>query len=119
LISASARLRLSRISFAPGIGGSISGTVKDRSGLVVPKATVTATNTDTGVRQAIATNGAGAYSFPSLPVGRYDIDISLAGFRTYRRADVVVDVNGALLVDAVQTRQEECMQVRLHFHQLP
>jgi hypothetical protein len=66
-------------------GGSISGTVKDPSGAVVPKATVTATNTDTGVRQVVATNDAGAYSFPGLPVGHYDVDITVTGFRPYRR----------------------------------
>ncbi len=82
-------------------GGSISGTVKDHTGAVVPKATVTATNVDTGVRQMVTTNSAGAYSFPGLPVGHYDIDITAQGFRLYRRASITVDVNGALLVDAV------------------
>ena len=82
-------------------GGSISGTVEDRSGAVIPKAAVTATNTDTGVRQVVTTNGAGAYSFPSLPVGHYDVDIAAAGFKPYRRASIMVDVNSALLVDAV------------------
>ncbi len=83
------------------VGGSISGTVKDPSGAVVPKATVTATNTETGVRQVVTTNGTGAYSFPSLPVGHYDVDIAAAGFRPYRRASITLDVNSALLVDAV------------------
>jgi hypothetical protein len=83
------------------VGGSISGTVKDHSGAVVPKATVTATNTDTGVRQVVTTNATGAYSFPSLPVGHYDINIATAGFKPYHRASVTVDVNGALFVDAV------------------
>jgi hypothetical protein len=82
-------------------GGSISGTVKDHSGAVVPKAAVTATNTDTGVRQVVTTNATGAYSFPSLPVGHYDINITAAGFKAYRRASITLDVNGALFVDAV------------------
>jgi hypothetical protein len=43
----------------------------------------------------------GAYSFPSLPVGHYDVDITAAGFKPYRRANITVDVNGALLVDVV------------------
>ena len=83
------------------VGGAISGTVKDSSGAVVPKATVTATNTDTGVRQVVATNDTGSYSFPSLPVGHYDLDITVAGFRPYRRAGIAIDVNSLLLVDAV------------------
>jgi hypothetical protein len=82
-------------------GGRISGTVADRTGALIPKAAVTATNTDTGVRQVVTTNGSGAYSFPSLPVGRYDVAISAAGFRPYRRASIMLDVNSALLVDAL------------------
>ena len=81
-------------------GGRISGTVADRTGALIPKAAVTATNTDTGVRQVVTTNGSGAYSFPSLPVGRYDVAITAAGFRPYRRASIMLDVNSALLVDA-------------------
>jgi hypothetical protein len=97
------------LSFLPGLpvstyaaaGGSISGTVKDRTGAAIPKATVTATNTDTGVRQVVTTNSTGAYAFPGLPVGHYDVEITFDGFRPYRRASIMLDVNSALLVDAV------------------
>ena len=65
------------ISTHAAVGGSISGTVKDHSGAVIPKAAVTATNRDTGVRQTITTNGTGAYSFPGLPVGHYDVEIAI------------------------------------------
>jgi hypothetical protein len=82
-------------------GGRISGTVQDLSGAMIPRATVIATNTDTGVRRVVVTNGTGAYSFPGLPVGHYDVDIVALGFRPYRRAGITVDVNSALLVDAV------------------
>jgi hypothetical protein len=82
-------------------GGRISGTVKDYSGAVVPKAGVTATNIDTSVRRTVATNGAGVYSFPDLPVGHYNIDIMMAGFKPYRRAGIDVDVSSSLLVDAM------------------
>ena len=46
------------------VGGSISGMVKDGSGAVIPKATVTATNIDTSVRHVVTTNSTGAYAFP-------------------------------------------------------
>jgi hypothetical protein len=83
------------------VGGRISGTVKDLSGALVPMASVTATNTDTGFRRMVTTNGMGAYSFPSLPVGHYDVEITAVGFKSYRRASITVDVNAALVVDAV------------------
>ncbi len=84
-----------------GTGGSVSGTVKDASGAVVPDATVRADNLDTGVQVRGATNGRGFYSFPELPVGRYTIAIEKAGFRRYQRAAITVDTNHALTVDAV------------------
>ena len=84
-----------------GVGGSVSGTVKDASNAVVPNATVTATNLDTGVRQEVATNGQGVYSFPDLPIGRYDITIERAGFRPHQRTNVTINANSAVVIDAV------------------
>jgi hypothetical protein len=84
-----------------GVGGNISGTVKDSSGAVVSKATVTVTNTDTGVAQTVSTDDKGAYSFLNLPVGRYDLTVLQVGFKPYKRAGVVLDVNNALLIDPV------------------
>ena len=84
-----------------GEGGSISGTVKDATDAVVPKVTVTATSTDTGIRQTVATDSQGFYSFPSLPIGRYDLEFQSSAFRPYRRTGIVVDANSLLIVDAV------------------
>ena len=84
-----------------GVGGSISGTVKDASGAVVPGATVAAVNMGTGFRQTAVTDDKGSYSFPSLPIGAYNVDISSASFRPYRRTGVVIDANSALVVDVV------------------
>src|SRR5271167_2411414 len=84
-----------------GVGGSISGTVTDSSGGAVPKADVTATNTDTGIRQTTATDGKGFYSFPNLPIGNYEIEVASLGFRSYRKTGIVIDANSALRIDAV------------------
>jgi hypothetical protein len=84
-----------------GVGGSIAGTVTDPSGGVVPRATVAAINRVTGVRQTVATDNKGFYSFSILPVGHYDLEVVGPGFRPYRRTGIVVDVNSALRVDAV------------------
>jgi len=102
---------ISRLSFAllvffainswAGLGGSVSGTVKDASNAVIPKATVTATNIATGVRQQITTNDRGFYFFPDLPVGRYSIVIENTGFKVYKRSDIDIDTNSTLTIDAV------------------
>ncbi len=84
-----------------GIGGSITGTVKDPSGGAVGKATVTATKNGTGIQQTVTTDEKGFYSFPSLPVGDYDIEVTSASFRPYQRTGVILDANSALTVDVV------------------
>jgi hypothetical protein len=89
------------LSTRAAVGGSISGTVKDATGGVIAKATVTVTNAETGVQQTAVSNDAGTYSFPTLPVGHYNLDVTDAGFRPYRRTSIAVDVNSALIVDAV------------------
>ena len=84
-----------------GVGGRISGTVKDASGAVVAKATVSITNSDTGVRQALTSDDNGAYSFLNVPVGRYLLEVSADGFRPYQRTGITIDANSALTMDAV------------------
>src|SRR5215468_309216 len=75
------------------VGGSVTGTVKDQSGAVVPGATVTAMNTVLGTQTVTVTDAQGFYSIPKLPVGRYDITISLEGFKAIKRAAVAVDAD--------------------------
>jgi hypothetical protein len=84
-------------------GGSLLGTITDPSGTVVPGAKVTATETATSVKQSIATDGHGFYSFQSLAVGRYDVEINKAGFKPLRRTGVVIDVNSKVVVDVSLT----------------
>jgi Carboxypeptidase regulatory-like domain len=88
-------------SASAGVGGSVSGTVKDASGAVVSNANVRATNVDTGVSATVTTNGSGFYSFPQLSVGRYNIAITKSGFKPYQRASIAIDTNSALTVDAI------------------
>ncbi len=82
------------------ISGSISGVVTDPSGAVISGATVVATNTQTGIQSRITTDGKGFYSFPSLSVGTYSLEVTQTGFGTYTRTGLVIDANSALRVDA-------------------
>jgi len=84
-----------------GVGGSISGTVKDPSGAAIPQACVVLVNSSTGVRQSTNADAHGAYTFPVVPVGGYVFEVDQPGFRPYRRTGIVVDVNSALLLDIV------------------
>ena len=82
-----------------GVTASISGTVTDPSGAVIAGATVVATDVDTGVAVTLTTNSQGFYSFQSLPLGKYRIDVTQAGFKAYVQTGLVLDVNSALVVD--------------------
>jgi hypothetical protein len=84
-----------------GVGGSVSGTIKDPSGAAIAAASVTLINPATGVRQSVTTDQSGNYAFPVLPVGGYVLEASHAGFKLYRRTGIALDANGALLVDVV------------------
>ena len=82
-----------------GVTASISGTVTDSTGAAVAGATVTATNVGTGVAATQQTNGQGFYSFQSLPLGTYTIEVVQKGFKSYKQTGLVLDVNSALVVD--------------------
>jgi hypothetical protein len=82
-------------------GGSVSGTVKDRTNALVPGAIVRATDVDTRVEQQVVTNDQGYYSFPDLPVGRYNVTITRPGFRLYQRNGITINANGSVIVDAI------------------
>ena len=84
-----------------GVTASISGTVKDPSGASIVGATVTATNVGTGIAQSQTTNGEGFYSFQTLPLGSYTVEVRQQGFKAYRQTDLALDVNAALTVDVV------------------
>ncbi|PYV01555.1 MAG: TonB-dependent receptor, partial [Acidobacteria bacterium] len=94
------------LAFSPSllmavVTGSISGTVRDSSGAVIPDVSVEARNTNTGVAQTIQSDSVGFYNFPALAVGQYDVSFQKSGFVTYRQTGLVIDVDTALRVDAV------------------
>ncbi|HSY32561.1 MAG TPA: carboxypeptidase regulatory-like domain-containing protein [Verrucomicrobiae bacterium] len=75
------------------VTASISGTVIDPSGAAVEGATVIATNVGTQVAAEQTTNGQGFYSFQSLPLGKYTIEVRKDGFKTFVQTDIILDVN--------------------------
>jgi hypothetical protein len=61
---------------------TLSGTVVDTSGAVIPGADVAAKHNATGVASNAVTNGDGLFSIPSLPIGTYTVTVTLQGFKT-------------------------------------
>lgn len=81
------------------VNGSISGQIKDSSGAVVPQAQTAITNLGTNVVQMAVSNADGAYSFLSLPVGRYRLEVQAKGFEKYVQNDIVLNTNDELRFD--------------------
>src|SRR5437762_4201839 len=82
--------------FSQSSNGTISGTVADASGAVVPGVTVTATNNATGVVTTVLSNDAGVYNFASLQPGTYKVSALLPGFQTKTFNDVQLGSAGQL-----------------------
>jgi Carboxypeptidase regulatory-like domain len=71
--------------------GEIKGTITDASGAVVPGATVTVTNTDTGFSRTAITDERGEYRILLLPPGVYEVRVELSGFAAQvRNAQVII-----------------------------
>jgi hypothetical protein len=81
------------------VTGTIVGTVKDAHGAVVTTATVKATNVATDFSRTTSTNGSGEYRIDYLPVGRYAVEATAAGFKRYVQTNVSVDVDQELTVE--------------------
>ena len=71
----------------------ITGTVKDPSGGVLPGASVSVTQTDTGFKREVVTDADGLFSFPSIPIGPYRLEVMLQGFRTSVQTGIMLQVN--------------------------
>jgi hypothetical protein len=85
------------------VGGTISGTISDKSGAVVANATVSLTNLATGVTTTVTTNTQGLYSVPNLLPGNYQEKVSAAGFGISVRNGIVLTV-GSQMVSNVEMK---------------
>jgi hypothetical protein len=87
--------------------GSLTGKLTETSGAVMPNASVTITNTDTGQTRTGATGADGVYQFTLLPPGNYRVKFEAAGFQTLEMpsttvAAAPVEVDGKLVPAAAQ-----------------
>ncbi len=80
-------------------GASLNGTVTDSSGAAVPNAKVTLTNSQTGLTRTTATNQAGLYNLPQLPVGSYDLTVEAGGFKLSKRTGISLTVGAVATLD--------------------
>jgi hypothetical protein len=81
--------------------GTILGHVKDNSGGAVPGASVTATNVNTQASRTAMTDADGQYTLPLLPVGNYQVQVELEGFKSFVQVGILLEVGRNARVDAV------------------
>lgn len=79
---------------------SITGSVRDASGAVVPNATVNISNTEQGFTRTVSTNASGDYLVSGLQAGHYNIVVSASGFQQFQVKDLVLRVAEKARADA-------------------
>ncbi len=96
-------LLLSCPLFAQVNTGRILGTITDQTGGVIAGATVTVTNTATGVVRTLTTNQSGEYAAPDLTPGTYSVRVSDMGFQSSEQQNITLGVGQSARVDAQLT----------------
>ncbi len=81
------------------VTATLTGTVTDQTGAVVPGVTVTAKNEGTQLEYATESSAAGAYTIPFLPVGNYVVSAELTGFKKAVTNPIRLEVNQTARVD--------------------
>ena len=80
-------------------GGTVSGTVVDSSGGVIPSASISAKNAATGVTREASSNSDGFYTIPNLLPGTYDVTFVAQGFKTEVRRGITLNVGAAQVLN--------------------
>src|SRR5262245_4802606 len=78
---------------------TVSGTVHDESGAVLPGVSVAIQNQDTGISRNVTTNETGRYSAPALGLGNYQVTAQLQGFKSQARSGITLTVGREAVVD--------------------
>src|SRR5438046_4041691 len=86
--------------FAPSVGGTISGLVKDTSGAFIVNAKVTVTNTATNSVVVVTSTQRGDYAALSLQAGTYNVRVEHEGFRPSLTTGVILNASTDVRADA-------------------
>ena len=86
-------------TFAQTVTGTIQGTVSDSRGAIVPGANVVIRNLDTGQERNLKTGGEGTYVAPFLPLGKYTVTVTTAGFNKVAQENIEVTLNQTRVIN--------------------
>ena len=88
-----------RVALAQVTTGTILGTVSDATGAVVPAATITLKNVETGVSRTMKTDEMGRYRAPQLTLGNFEVAAEAAGFQAEVRSGITLTVGREAVID--------------------
>ena len=103
ILAAAILTALAQQGFAQEATAAITGKISDPSGAAVMGATVTAKDMDRGTPWATKTNTEGFYNLPQLPIGRYQVSVEAAGFKTAVHPPFALDLNQTAKIDVALT----------------
>jgi hypothetical protein len=90
---------LSMAAFGQSDRGTITGTISDPGGAIVPGAPIQATNVQTGAVYKAASSATGNYTLPELPTGTYELALTVTGFKNFRRTNILVPAGQTVRID--------------------
>jgi hypothetical protein len=93
-------LALAVAGYGQVVNATLSGSVTDPTGAVIPEASVTATNVATGISTKTTTNASGNYIFPSLPPGTYTVHFEKNGFKATVLTGIILQVDQKAALNA-------------------
>ncbi len=86
-------LAMAAIAAAQTVSGTLRGTITDANGAVIPNATITVRNTETGLARTIVSSDEGLYNMPFLPIGVYTVEATRTDFNKVIRENVTISLN--------------------------
>ena len=86
-------------AFAQTDRGTITGTVSDATGAIIPGASIQARNTQTGAIHQAGTSETGNFTLGQLPAATYELSAELPGFKKFVRTGIIVSVASVIRID--------------------
>src|SRR5579871_1926405 len=80
-------------AFAQTVASSLIGVVEDPANAVVPSATVTLTEAESGAVRTASTDTTGVFRFLNIAPGTYSIKVTVTGFKTLTQTQIIVNAN--------------------------
>jgi hypothetical protein len=98
---------------AQSTNSSLSGTVKDQTGAVVPKANLTLTSTSTATEKVTVSSSDGLFRFSNLQAGAYNLKVAASGFTVYLQQGIVLALNDSATIDVTLSVGAETQTVEV------